>query len=124
MRAGAALAAIALLASINASHSAEVMMDARRLLTYCDEAEKSKYEANNYRTGFCVAFIEATLRGWEAGALVRNAPVNYCFPKGLRLHDILRTVTAHLRASAHELGDRAELIVIRAVQKAYPCSPR
>ena len=124
MRARVAAVGAVLLASIGASHAAEVMMDARRLLTYCDEAEKNQYESNTYRTGFCVAFIEASLRGWEAGALVRNAPLNYCFPRDLKLHDILRTVTAHLRANAHALGDRAELAVIAAVQKAYPCAPK
>ena len=115
-------AAVALAAALAAPFvsAADGPIDTPRLLAYCEEAEKDA-GANQFRAGYCYAFIEGTLRGWEAAAFVRDAPVNYCIGSGVTLGQIVRTVVKSLRDNPADMRGRAEVSVISAVQKAYPC---
>jgi hypothetical protein len=99
-------------------------MDGRKLLDYCQHAENDTApKANPFRAGYCLAFIEGTLKGWEAAAAVRNARPNYCIKPGIKFDQILRAVTKHLRADPSSLQGQGELLVITAVQQAFPCAP-
>ena len=105
--------------------SAQAQTDGRSLLDYCEHAEKdADPKANPFRAAYCLAFIEGTLRGWEAGAIVRDAQPGYCIATGTKFDQIQRAVTKHLRADPSRLKGQAELQVITAVQQAFPCVPR
>lgn len=116
----AALLALTLAATASV-HAADGPIDTPRLLAYCEEAQKES--GNAFRTGYCYAFIEGTLRGWEAGAYVRDAPVNYCIGAGVTLGHIVDAVVKSLRANPADMRGRAEVSVISAVQKTFPCGP-
>ena len=116
-----AIAASLALAALPAP-AADGAIDTPKLLAYCDEAIKDTRDVNAFRAGYCMAFVEGVLRGWEASAYVRDAPVNYCMPAGVTLAQIVRVVVKSLRDNPAELRGRAEVSVIAAVQKAYPCS--
>jgi hypothetical protein len=114
----------ALLLCVAFSPGAQAQMDGRRLLDYCEHAEKdADAKANPFRAGNCLGFIEGTLKGWEAAAAVRNARTNYCIRPGVTFDQILRAVTKYLRADPSRLNAQAELGVITAVQQAFPCAP-
>ena len=117
---GATLAALLCLAG--SARAGEAIFDGTRLLLYCEEADKDPARANPFRLGHCLGFVEGTLRGWEAGALVRNMPVNYCIPPGIKFDDMLRSVLKHMRANQAEMHGKADLLVISAVQRTYPCT--
>jgi hypothetical protein len=103
---------------------AQAQTDGRTLLDYCEHAEKdADPKANPFRAAYCLAFIEGTLRGWEAGAIVRDAQPGYCIATGTKFDQIQRAVTKYLRADASRLKGQAELQVITAVQRAFPCAP-
>jgi hypothetical protein len=102
--------------------AAATPIDTPRLLTYCEEAQKDSGQLNAFRAGYCFAFVEGVLRGWETGAYVWSTPVNYCIPESVTLSRIVAAVTKALRARPEEISGRAEVSVIAAVQKAFPCS--
>jgi hypothetical protein len=119
-----ALAGAVLLFCGTFAGGAQAQTDGRRLLDYCEHAEKdADPQANPFRAAYCLAFIEGTLRGWEAGASVRDAHPNYCIATGTKFDQIMRAVTKYLRADASRLKGQAELQVITAVQRAFPCAP-
>ena len=122
MKCQAFIAAASLALAASASPAAEGAIDTPRLLSYCDEAVKDTPDVNAFRAGYCLAFVEGVLRGWEAGAYVRDAPVNYCMPSGVTLAQIVRVIVKSLRDNPAEMRGRAEVSVISAVQKAYPCT--
>jgi hypothetical protein len=104
---------------------AQAQTDGRSLLDYCEHAEKdADPKANPFRAAYCLAFIEGTLRGWEAGAIVRDTQPGYCIATGTKFDQIQRAVTKHLRADPSRLKGQAELQVITAVQQAFPCVAR
>jgi hypothetical protein len=109
------------LAAATPAIAADAPIDTPRLLEYCEEAQKESGNVNAFRAAYCMAFIEGTLRGWEAGAFVRDAPVNYCIGSGVTLGQIMRAVVKNLRDNPAEMRGRAEVSVIAAVQKAFPC---
>ena len=119
MRAAVLLSAA--LAAASVSHAADGPIDTPRLLAYCEEAQKEA-GANPFRAGYCYAFIEGTLRGWEAAAFVRDAPTNYCIAPGVTLGQIVGVVVKSLRDNPADMRGRAEVSVISAVQKAFPCN--
>jgi hypothetical protein len=119
----AALAVASLLFNAGMSGAAEAPTDGQKLLQYCQDAEKEGADVNPFRAGYCMAFIEGTLRGWEAGAYVRDASTNYCIPPGATLGTIMRIVTKHLRDNPGDQRIKGEIVVISAVQKAFPCGP-
>ena len=105
--------------------AAETVTDGEKLLTYCAEAEKRDApKINPFRAGFCMAFIEGTLRGWEARASIGNAPFNYCIPNGIKIGALVSTVTGYMRENPSARAGKAEISVIQAIQRAYPCVPR
>ena len=101
--------------------AAATPVDTPRLLTYCEEAQKESGPMNMFNAGYCFAFVEGVLRGWEAGAYVWDRPVNYCIPESVTLGTIVASVTKVLREHSGEMRRRAEVSVIAAVQKAFPC---
>ena len=115
-------AAIVVAALSPAVIAADAPIDTPRLLAYCEEAQKAGTDVNAFRAGYCYAFIEGTLRGWEAAAYVRDAPVNYCMGAGVTLGHIVDVVVKSLRENPAEMRGRAEVSVIAAVQKAFPCN--
>ena len=115
----AAVATLAL--SCAPCFAADGPIDTPRLLEYCDEAQLDSGKANPFRAGYCYAFVEGVLRGWEAGAYVRDAPVNYCIPDGVTLGQIVGAISSTIRSNPSQLSGRAEVSVIAAVQKSYPC---
>ena len=124
VKCGAALAAAGvLLASAGPVAAAEAGTDGRRLLTYCEELAKEEAAMNPFRAAYCMAFVEGTLRGWEAGAYFRNAPVHYCIKPGVSMNDLVRIVTTHIRENPSALAGKAEIQVINAIQRAFPCAP-
>jgi hypothetical protein len=117
--------AAALGVTIAPSSAAEAPTDGQRLLAYCEEAEKEGTNVNAFRAAYCMAFVEGTLRGWEAGAYVRDAPTNYCITPGTTLGQMVRVVTKSLREkNPGELRGKGEVLVIAAIQKAFPCAAR
>lgn len=116
-------AGAALLVFSNLASAAEAGLDGAALLAYCEHAERDDPKANVYRAGACIGFIQGTLKGWEAAASVRKARLNYCITPGLKFDGILRAVTTYLRADPSRLHGKAELLVISAVQQAFPCAP-
>ena len=105
-------------------HAAEeVSTDGEKLLAYCAhaEADNTKTKINPFRAGFCMAFIEGALRGWEAHALVRNAPLNYCIPAGIKVGALVSTVTRYISENPTARAGKGEIAVIQAIQRAYPC---
>jgi hypothetical protein len=115
------LAAATLLVLAGQSPAAEAPTDGQRLLAYCDDAQKDTGDVNPFRAGYCMAFIEGALRGWEAGAYVRDASTNYCITPGVTLGELMRVVVKSLRENPSELRVKGEIVVIGAVQKAFPC---
>jgi len=121
-----ALAAAALLVTSHASPAAEaVRPDGAWLLAYCEHVEKADVQAksNPFRAGQCIGFITGTLKGWEAAATVRNMKPNYCIRPGVKLDDILSAVLKYVRADPGRQAAQAEMLVISAVQQAFPCAP-
>ena len=121
------LAAIALACCAAAgapSHAAEAFTDGKKLLAYCAEAESESPKVNPFRAAYCMAFIEGTIRGWEAHALVRNAPFNYCIPPGTKIGALVSNVTRYVRENTAAQAGKAEVAVIQAIQRAYPCPAR
>ena len=100
--------------------AAATPIDAPRLLAYCEEAQKESGQPNVFRAGYCYAFVEGVLRGWESAAFVWDRPVNYCIPESTSLGQIVGAVTNALRERPGEMR-RAEVAVIAAVQRAFPC---
>jgi hypothetical protein len=118
----AVIAAASFLVTTHVCLAAEAPTDGGKLLAYCEEAEKTGSNVNPFRGGYCMAFIEGTLRGWEASSFVRDAPVNYCIPADVTMGQLIGVVTKHLRDNPSRLSGKAELSVISAMQKAYPCA--
>jgi hypothetical protein len=110
------------LAAVFPSSAAEGPTDGQKLLSYCDEALKDTPDANASRAAYCMAFVEGVLRGWEAGAYVRDGSTNYCVPPGTTLGQIVRVITKSLRENPGELRGKGEVLLIGAVQKAFPCT--
>jgi len=105
------------------ARAAEGPMNGSRLLEYCQEAEKEN-PANAFRAAYCMAYVDGTLRGWEAGAYVRDGSPNYCLPPSATLGQLVKVVSRYLSDNPSALGGRGEILVITAVQKAYPCAPK
>ena len=103
--------------------AAEGPTDGRKLLTYCEEAEKDNSKLNPFLVGYCMAFIEGTLRGWEASSQVRDLPYGYCISPGVTIGQMTAIVVKHLRADPTRLSGNAETLVITAFQKTCPCAP-
>ena len=120
LQAFAAAAGLVLAAAV--SSAAEAPTDGQKLLTYCEEALKDSADVSPFRAAYCMAFIEGTLRGWEAGAYVRDGSTNYCIPPGTTLGQIMQVVIKSLREKPGELRGKGEILVIGAVQKAFPCT--
>ncbi len=99
-----------------------VPLTGARLLEYCREAVKEK-PADAFRAAYCMAFVDGTLRGWEAGAYARDASPNYCLPPALTLGQLVSVVSKYLDDNPADHGRRAEVVVITAVQRAYSCAP-
>jgi hypothetical protein len=70
-----------------------------------------------------MAFIEGTLRGWEASSQVREVPSGYCISPGVTMGQMTAIVVKHLRADPAHLSGNAEFSVVTAFQKAFPCPP-
>jgi hypothetical protein len=102
--------------------AAATPIDTPRLLAYCEEAQKEGVQLNAFRAGYCFAFVEGVLRGWEAAAFVWEHPVNYCIAASTSLGQLVAAVTKALRDNPATMRGRAEVSVIAAVQKAFPCS--
>jgi hypothetical protein len=117
-------AAAVLFAWSGPSPAAEARMDGLRLLSYCEHAEKDDAQTSNpFRAGQCLGFVTGTLKGWEAAAAVRNARPNYCIRHGVTVDRIMRAVTQYVRADTARHQAQAEMLVISAVQRAFPCAP-
>src|SRR5688572_17221915 len=119
-----ALVAAALLTWSGALSAAEVRLDGQWLLASCEHAEKDEAQKPNpFRAGRCLGFISGTLKGWEAAAAVRNVRPNYCIRPGVTVDQIVRAVTKYTRADASRQHAQAEMLVISAIQQAFPCAP-
>ncbi|HYC45231.1 MAG TPA: Rap1a/Tai family immunity protein [Burkholderiales bacterium] len=103
-------------------HAAEGFTDGEKLLAYCADAESDSPKINPFRAGYCFGFIEGALRGWEAHAMVRNAPLNYCIPAGTSIGVLVSRIAQHVRENPAARAGRAEISVLQAVQRAYPCA--
>ena len=124
MRRSVLAAAAAFVAWSDPSPGAEARMDGQQLLAHCEHAERDDVKTSNpFRAGHCIGFISGTLRGWETAASVRNARPNYCIAPGVKFDQILRAVTTYVRADASRQHAQAEILVISAVQQAFPCAP-
>ena len=124
MRSPVHAAVAALLAWSTPSPAAEVRVDGQWLVAYCDHAERTDAQKiNPFRAGQCLGFITGTLKGWEAAATVRNARPNYCLRPGVTVDQIVRAVTKYVRADPSRSPAQAEMLVISAVQQAFPCKP-
>ena len=125
MRSSLLAAVAALLACSSPSPAAEqVRVDGQWLVTYCDHAEKTDApKINPFRAGQCLGFITGTLKGWEAAAAVRNARVNYCIRPGVTVDQMVRAVTKYVRADPSRSHAQAEMLVVSAIQQAFPCAP-
>ena len=118
-------AVAALLAWSSPTPAAEVRVDGQWLVTYCEHAEKTDAQKiNPFRAGQCLGFITGTLKGWEAAAAVRSAPVNYCIRPGVTVDQIVRAVTKYVQADPSRSHAQAEMLVITAIQQAFPCTPQ
>ena len=115
------LTAPSLVLAASSLRAAEGPTDGHKLLSYCEEALKDTPGVNPFRAGYCMAFIEGTLRGWEAAAYVRDAPTNYCITPGTTLAQSTAAVTKHLRENPGELRGKGEILVIGAIQKTFTC---
>ena len=113
---------LALSLTLPLARAAEGPMNGTRLLETCREALKENPQ-NAYRAGYCMAFVDGTLRGWEAGAYVRDGSPNYCLPPTTTLGQLVSVVSKYVEDNPSALAGRAELLVITAVQKAFPCAP-
>jgi len=105
-----------------AARAAEGPLNGARLLEYCGEAVKDSPE-NAFRAAYCMAFVDGTLRGWEAGAYARDASPNYCLPPTTSLRQLVSVVSKYIDDNPSALAGRAEILVITAVQKAFSCAP-
>ena len=103
----------------------EARMDGATLAAHCEHVAKpdDAQKSNPFRAGQCLGFITGTLKGWEAAAAVRKMRPNYCIPPGVTVDQITRAVTQYVRADPARRHADAELIVISAVQQAFPCAP-
>ena len=113
---------LALFLALPVARAAEGPMNGTRLLEACREALKENPQ-NAYRAAYCMAFVDGTLRGWEAGAYVRDGAPNYCLPPTTTLGQLVSVVSGYIEDNPSALAGRAELLVITAVQKAFPCAP-
>ena len=124
MRAGARVISLACwVAAAGPVHAAEGFTDGEKLLTYCADAESDSPKVNPFRAGWCLGFVEGALRGWEAHALVRNAPLNYCVPPGTHVGALVKTTMQYVRENPAARAGRAEISLLQALQRAYPCAP-
>ena len=100
--------------------AADATTTTKQLLSYCDEWQKPQADMSPYRAAYCMAFIEGVLKGWETAASVRDVPVNYCITPGLTVGQIVAAITKTIRANP--TAGKAEMSIISAAQKVFPCS--
>jgi Rap1a immunity proteins len=90
--------------------------------------QKCKTESANYGSGFCHGFIAAvldTLTMWEASdsyeKRTHDKDVRFCLPAEVTNGQIVLVFVKYLEDHPEKLHMPANLLLVEALRKAFPC---
>jgi hypothetical protein len=98
--------------------------DGNSLLSHCQYVERQPEEmsGNQMTLGIiCMTYVAGVSAGFEHGIGKAGVKKAMCMPEGVHIVQEVRVINAYLREHPEELHKSASMLVLRSLDKAFPC---